>query len=278
MNDKSRAQHPANRHSHGSVDEVLNRIRGLVDRRSRDRQRLFWAEGIRHFVQAYDARYPIETIVHSPILLRSGLAEMLARRLRAAGTNYVRVTPEQFRSISTADRAAGIGIILRQRWWSFEQLDAGRGLCWLIIEHIRSPGNLGTILRTAEACGASGVLFLGSASDPFDPAVVRASMGGITSLPLARASATEVRAWADKHHVQVVGMSPEGERLWSDLPINGPVAIVLGEERQGMSPRLHSLCDMTVRLPIVGRADSLNVSVAAGAMLYELLRRSLPVA
>lgn len=258
-----------------SVNALLNRIRGLSDTHCRQRERCFWAEGIRNFVQAFDSRCTFDTVVYSPKLLSSDMAEMLTRRLVRSGVRRVRVTPEQFRSISTTDRASGIGAIIRQRWIPLEQLDHQRGLSFLIIEEIRSPGNLGTILRTAHACDIGGIIFVGSKSDPYDPAVVRASMGGLMHIPLIRTDVHKLRRWLCTHKVEVVGLSPDAKHLWNASLIGKPTALALGEERHGLSPALRGLCTQNVRLPMSNNVDSLNVAVAAGVMMYELVRRQL---
>jgi TrmH family RNA methyltransferase len=256
-----------------SIDRSLARVRSLFRRTVRDSQGLFWIEGIRHFIQAYDARFSFDTVIYSPILLKSSLAEMLIRRLGAESVDRVRIRPEQFRPISKAERASGIGAILRQRWTPIEHADAARGLCWIVIEDLRSPGNMGTILRTAEAVGAAGVIFVGTLCDPFDPAVLRASMGGIFHLSLVRTTRQGLQTWLQANDVQLVGLSPEAARLWTDFPDAGAIALAVGEERAGLSPELRGLCQTTVRLPMTGRADSLNAGVSAGVMMYELLRR-----
>jgi TrmH family RNA methyltransferase len=201
---------------------------------------------------------------------------MLARRLHLAGTPRVRLTPEQFRAIGLAGRASGIGAIVRQRWAT---LEAPRpGSCHLVIEHVRSPGNLGTILRTAEATGVASVILIGHHTDPYDPAAVRASMGGLFHLRLVRTTHEAFAAWCSRHLVRLIALSPDAGRMWTELPGAGPgaaSAVVVGEERKGLSPYLRSLCSTIVRLPMAGRADSLNVSIAAGVMLYELVRRGM---
>ena len=155
-----------------------------------------------------------------------------------------------------------------------QQVDPRQGLCWLVVEWIRSPGNLGSILRTAEAVGAAGAIFLGEAADPFDPAVVRASMGGLFGLQLVRTTHEHLGRWARSHGVMVVGLSPDAPELWTDpLPAARPIALLIGEERAGVSAGGAALCERMVRLPMSGRADSLNVSVASGVMMYELVRR-----
>jgi len=227
---------------------------------------------VRQFVQAFDADYLFDTIVFSRVLLKSDLAEMLVRRLGARGVRRVAVTPEQFRSVSTTERASGIGAVVRQRWTPLGDVPVDRPL--LVIESLRSAGNLGTILRTAEATGVGAVVFLSAACDPFDPAVVRASMGGIFHLRLVPTDHANFAGWAAKRGVAVVGLSPEAPRLWTEVDCAaGPVAVLIGEERGGLTPGGRALCGQTVRLPMCGRADSLNVGVAAGVMLYELVRK-----
>jgi TrmH family RNA methyltransferase len=261
-----------------SVQQLLARVRALAHRRARDNSRQFWVEGIRQFVQAFDAHAPFDTVVYSPVLLKSSLAEMLSRRLAARGVRRVTVTPEQFRSVSIAERASGIGAIVRQHWTPLSGVVAGvaPGDVRLVFEDIRSPGNLGTILRTAEATGVAGAMFLSPGCDPFDPAVVRASMGGMFHLALTRTTHAHLRRWADANGVTLVGLSPDAPRLWTDLPSGGSrVALMIGEERQGLTSHGRAVCHELVRLPMSGRADSLNVGVAAGVMMYEMVRRGV---
>jgi TrmH family RNA methyltransferase len=233
----------------------------------------FWTEGVRNFVQAFDADWPFGTIVHSRILLRSRAGQIVLRRAAKKGVRCISLTPEQFRSISSTERASGIGAILRQRWASLDAIDPGVGPCTLILEKIRSPGNLGTILRTAEAAGVGGIICVGGMADPFHPSVVRASMGGLVHVNLARAQPRQLRDWAAGHDMRVVSLSPEANPLWTSLPTDRPIALVIGEERQGLSETLRGFCNESVRLPMSGRADSLNVAVATSVMVYELLRR-----
>ena len=252
---------------------TLARVRRLGQRRYREIENRFYIEGIRNFVQACDAGIQFDTILISSVLLKNHLAEKLSRKLAARGVRRLRLTPEEFRSISTTARASGIGAIVAHHWTHLENAQTGRGIGWLVLEDIRSPGNLGTILRTAEACGMSGVIFLGARCDPFDPAVVRASMGGIFHLQLVRTNHEKFARWAQKSGIHVVGISPQATRLWMELPQANALALVLGEERSGMSERVRAICETSVRLPMTGRADSLNVGVAAGVMMYELVRR-----
>lgn len=260
--------------SYRSTKDTLGRIRSLSTRRARDQQKSFWLEGIRHFIQAFEAKQQLEVVVYSPILLKSPLAELLVRQVRASGTSVLRVTPEQFRTVSRSQRASGVGAIAKQHWTALGEFKPGRGLCWLVIEQIRSAGNLGTIVRTAEAVGVGGIIFVGPLTDLFDPVVVRSSMGGIHHLSLVRTTHEEFARWVRSRRVELIGLSPEASCLWTDMPASRPVAIALGEERGGLSGELRALCRTNIRLPMTGHADSLNVGVAAGVVLYELVRRA----
>lgn len=200
-----------------STEALLARIRSLQLRQNRDRLRVFFLEGVRQFVQAHDAHLPFECILTSPVLLQSPLAQMLSRRLRSARVPHHRLTPEQFRAISQADRASGVAAIARQHWTTFESLKPQQLVIYLVIEHIRCPGNLGSILRTAEATGVHAVIFVGPLSDPFHPHTLRASMGGIFHVPLIRTSPHQLAHFLRQHNIHLVGLSPA-------LRTSGPIS------------------------------------------------------
>ncbi len=262
-------------HDSGSlVRTVLSNVRRLQHVEHRRTESAYWIEGIRHFVQAYDTHQVFDAVVYSPVLLKSDLAKMLVRRLATGGVRRLRVSPEEFRSVSGAERASGIGAVVKQRWVSLDKLQATDGGYWIVVEDVRCSGNLGTIMRTAEATGAQGIILVGDRCDPHDPAVVRASMGGIFHLNMIRTTHEELSRWASRQGVLLVGLSPRASSLWIQTPSARSYGLVLGEERSGMSEQMKSICHTTVRLPICGIADSLNVGVAAGVMMYELVRRS----
>lgn len=254
--------------------ELLALMRRLEDRRERERTGLARVEGVAPVLRAHAAGAELVGLLHDPILLRSGAAQRFVRRLRAAGVPTARVTPGIFRALSLATRASGLAALVRARWRELAAADPRQGLCWLVLERIRSPGNLGTILRTAEAVGVGGVIFLDPRADPWGPAAVRASMGGVFGLELARCDLRGLAAWARERGVQLLATSPTGEQVHTEVPLRPPVALLVGDERQGLSSAARQLCTAAARIPIPGRADSLNVAVATGVLLYELLRRT----
>lgn len=273
---------PAARHQRGVARARLQGLRRLGTRLKTGRFRL---EGVGPFLQACGAGVEFESILWSPRLLGSSLAQKLIRSQRRAGVSTFKVSPEDFRSLSCTARASGVAAVARQRWKPLSQIDPQAGLCWLAIERIRSPGNLGTILRTAEACGAAGLIVLDAragasgapdaVTDPYAPDVVQASRGALFHLQTVRATRTAFLAWATQHEVQLLASSPRAPTDYTEAPLRTPRVLLIGEERRGLSDSLLERGE-PLRIPILGVGDSLNVAVATGVLLYELLRRSAP--
>ena len=244
-----------------SLTSVLAAVRSLQHHRpARESSKTFWIEGVRQFMQAADAGFTFDTILHSRLLLKSSLVRHAIERLATHGASHVRVSPEQFRAISVTEHASGIGAIVRQKWTPLHQADASRGLCWLVLESVRSAGNLGTVLRTAEATGVAGVIFLDHTCDPYNLPVVRASMGGIFHLQLIRTTHGHLRRWANHQRVKLLALTPHGDELWATAdagaapppPVASPLAVLIGEERQGLSARALAMSDEKIRLPMTG--------------------------
>ena len=255
-----------------AVTAEVRRIHSLRRRSERDRTGLFFVEGIRQVFRALNSDREIEQIVYSETLAPA-IVQKRVRAERKRGHRVTRVSPETFRCVSTATHASGIGALVRQRWSLVEQVDLCAGLCWLAVGAIRSPGNLGSMIRTAEAVGAKGLIALDPNVDPFDPGCVRGSMGSIFGLELVRASPPELFLWAQAAGCRIAGTSPVGSTDLARADLRGPVIVLFGEERKGMTEDQHLVCSQTIALPMPGATDSINVSVAAGVLLYELLRR-----
>ncbi len=162
---------------------------------------------------------------------------------------------------------------MRQHWNRLHRAPPRGGLCWLAVTRVRSPGNLGSLLRTSAAVGGSGLIVIGRDADPFDPAVVRASMGAIFQQRAVRCGSRAFEHWARRHHCLVVGASPDAEKPYHRMRYRRPTVLLLGEERRGLSAAQRTMCGATVRIPMVGGVDSLNLAVAGSLMLYEIFRR-----
>ena len=242
------------------------------DRHYRDVHGQFFVEGVRSFVAAVDQGATIDALLYSERRDQEPLARKLVRRLKRAGVPFARVSPEQFRSVSRAERASGVAAVVRQQVRDLAHVAPGDGPCWVVLTHVRTPGNLGTLVRTAAAVGAAGFILLGQSVDPFDPAVVRASMGALFQQSFVRASMAQLRDWAQQHHLQVVGASPDGTVAFDQLHYTHPTLLLLGEERRGLSAEQRALCQQLVRIPMAAGVDSLNVGVAGSLLLYAIVR------
>lgn len=255
---------------------ILAKIKKLqCDQRYRNSKGLFFAEGVRNFVEAVDHNYPIDTIIYSEKLLINPIARKLVCRLKRDGTSFVRAAPEQFRSISQTERASGIAAIYRQQIQKLDLLKPGHHICWTVLSHIRSLGNLGTLIRTSAATGAGGFILIGDSIDPFDPNVVRATMGAIFKQTIVRTGAKQFQSWIKSHKLQVVGASPGGLIDYDKACYTSPTFLMLGNERSGLTPEEQLLCGQLVRIPMIEGTDSLNVAVAGSLLLYEVFRSSL---
>jgi TrmH family RNA methyltransferase len=185
----------------------------------------------------------------------------------------VEVTADVFQSLAAKEHAQGLGIVVRQRWLDLAHIRPGPGQCWVALDTVQYPGNLGTILRTCDAVGGAGVILLGNTTDPYDPAGVRASMGAIFSQHLARASFAEFAAWCRSHDLLVVGTSPAATLDYQGVGYQPPLVLLMGSEPRGLSREQQALCDVVVNIPMVGHSDSLNLAVATGLMLYEFFNQ-----
>ena len=155
-----------------------------------------------------------------------------------------------------------------------QRLDRSSAPLWLVAERMRDPGNLGTLLRTGDGVGASGLILLDESADPFSVEAVRASMGAVFTVPVARASTADFLRWLRSDEGQLVGLSlTEGSVPYTTVAYERPCFLLVGNEAQGLSAALEGACDALVTLPMLGRADSLNAAVSCAVAAYEVLRQ-----
>jgi TrmH family RNA methyltransferase len=254
-------------------DQFLAEVERLQsDRVHRDGRGAFFVEGVRTVVRAIESGAPIESFVRADRLLTVPVVRRLVRERQSQGTRCVSVSPEEFRRVSRTERASGVGAIVGQWWDRLHKVSPRAGLCWVVLAEVRSPGNLGTLIRTSEAIGGAGFILLGMSVDPFDPVVVRASMGAIFRQRFVRTSAASLINWVRRRGCHVVGASPDGSTDFHHFDYPRPTVLLLGEERKGLTAEQRRLCTRSVRIPMTGWADSLNVAVAGSLLLYEVYR------
>ena len=261
------------------ANPVVKRVRLLADRKHRRRAGAFVVEGTQLVWQAVEAGADVEILLVAPGLLGRSAA---ARRLTAMiagqeerGVRVARLSDEVFTRISGREGPSGLAAIVRRRLAGLAGLAAGPAAVFVALHSIGNPGNLGTIIRTANAAGAAGVVLVGQTTDPFDPAAVKASMGALFTLPVAHAATpAEFFGWAAAAGVTVVTTSARAGQIFWDASYPRPLALLLGAEGAGLPSEVLARGDRQVQLPMSGTAESLNLAVAAGLLLYEVNRQA----
>ncbi len=255
------------------VNPYIKKTRSLRQTKYRHRYRLFLVEGIRLIKEAVDLGAPVETILYCPELLRSDLAYDTIESARVRNIPCRQVTRKVFESISLREGPQGILAIVQEYEIPLEAIQTTPNALILIAHEIQDPGNLGTILRTADATNAT-VIVTGNSTDWYDPKAVRASMGSLFAVTRVRSSPVKsVLEWCQKHGIQVIATSAHAAVSYLTLDYCGPTAFLVGNEATGLSRSLLELTSLTAKIPMYGRADSLNVAVATGLLLFEAQRQ-----
>ena len=259
-----------------AANPVVKRMRLLAERKHRRREGAFVVEGIQAVWQAVEAGAEVEVILAAPGLLGDSPAAQLVARQEQAGVRVARVTSDLFARVSSRDGPSGLAAIVRARIPGLATLEVTPDSVFAALHEIGNPGNLGTIIRTANAAGAAGVVLVGPATDPFDPAAVKASMGALFSTPVVRAdTVAEFFAWATDRGVTVVTTSAKAQASFWEARYARPLAILLGAEGSGLPAEVLAAGDLQVRIPMTGTAESLNLAVAAGLLLYQARKPDL---
>jgi RNA methyltransferase, TrmH family len=226
--------------------------------------------------EAIEAGAAVEYLVYSPDTLASPFALDLVEQQRQRGLACYSTTAPVYASLSERDNPAGLLVVVRQQRRRLEDLSPANMPWGVATVAPQDPGNVGTILRTVDAVGASSLLLLDSGVDPYHPAAVRASLGALFWLPIANASFTEFARWAAGHEYHIYGSSARGAVDYRTVErYEQPRILLLGSEREGLSPEQLAACHTVVSLPMRGRATSLNLAVAAGVLMYEMLAKDL---
>lgn len=253
-------------------NEKLKYLRKLGNKSFRDSENAFAIEGTKLFLEALQSKLNFQQIFITTQWFepqnnntKDGIASLKAR-----GVPVFVIKDELLNSVSTLQQSEGIiGIITKIE---FEQSDF---MSYVLLEDVQDPYNVGTIIRTADAAGINCVITSMKTVDVYNEKVLRGSMGSVFHLPVHQVeSLPEYVKELKKKKVKIIGTSIEGETLWQRQPVDPPFGIVMGNESQGMSSEISQLCDVLLKIPILGSAESLNVSTAAGIILYDILREN----
>ncbi|HWQ83808.1 MAG TPA: RNA methyltransferase [Anaerolineales bacterium] len=252
----------------------IKQIRALRQHKARQAAGLLVVEGIRPVGEAIAAHAQIESLVYAPDLLTSDYAQRLITEETARGVPAYPTTPDVFSSIAEKDNPQGLLAVVVQPHTHLASLNPNNFSWGVAAISPQDPGNTGAILRTIDAAGASGLILIDNSVDPFHPTAVRASMGALFWLPVAQTSFSEFSAWASTHAYQLYGTSAHASQDYREIPhYEHPCILLLGSEREGLSLEQLNICQHRVRLPMAGRTTSLNLAVAAGILLYDMLEK-----
>lgn len=242
----------------------------LRQHRVRSETGTFLVEGYRELRRAVQAALPMETLFICPSFFLGVNEPDLVATVANSGARVIELGEEAFRKVSYRDRPEGLLAKVPMFATDLARVEAGGW--FLVVESIEKPGNLGTMLRTADAAGVGGVIVCDPTTDVFNPNVVRSSLGTLFSVPLAVESGNAVRSWLAEHQVRIVATSPQAPHTLWEASYRGRVAVVIGSEQYGLSEGWLQIADQVVKIPMAGSIDSLNAAAAAAIVLFEAVR------
>jgi RNA methyltransferase, TrmH family len=258
------------------ANPIIKDIKALSQKKSRDESRTFLAEGLKLVIDALDRGWTIRTLVYAKAGKGKPLVEKVAARTVAAGGLVLEVSEKVMSSITRRDNPQMVAAVFEQRWTPLKDIQPKGSETWIALDRVRDPGNLGTIIRTADAVGASGVILVGDCTDPFSMETVRATMGSMFALPLVKTTPADFLKWKKSVDARLVATHLAGAVDYRSIDYRSkPVILMMGNEQSGLPDELAQAADKLARIPQVGMADSLNLAVATGVMLFEVRRHLL---
>ena len=259
-------------------NDSIKAIRALEMRKTRRESGLFVAEGASVLLTAREQGWSPRTLVLGPEAGANAATPGLLAWARAAGAEILDVAAPVLAKLAAKENPQSVMAVLEQRWLGPPApAQVGSESLWLALEEVRDPGNLGTIIRTADAAGAAGIMLVGQTCDPYAREAVRASMGSIFAVPLVRLEVPAFLALAGRWPSDVAGTHLSGKTDYREARYKAPALLVMGSEGAGLSDAAAAACRQLVRIPMAGRLDSLNLAVATALMLYEIQRPKLRI-
>jgi len=258
------------------ANPIIKDIKALSLKKARDESRTFMAEGLKLVIDALDRGWTIRTLVYAKAGKGKPLVEKVAARTVAAGGLVLEVSEKVMSSITRRENPQMVAAVFEQRWTALKDVQPKGSQTWIALDRVRDPGNLGTIIRTADATGASGVILVGDCTDPFSMETVRATMGSMFALPLVKTTPVDFLKWKKSVDARLVATHLAGAVDYRTIDYKSkPVILMMGNEQSGLPDELAQAADKLARIPQVGMADSLNLAVATGVMLFEVRRHLL---
>jgi TrmH family RNA methyltransferase len=253
----------------GFSNPTVKAIRALRDKKHRRRERRFLAEGLRLLTDARESGRLPETLLMAAGREAHPLLGALETEVEQAGGEVLELAPELLSKVTGKDNPQAVAGVFAEWDTGLEAIDRKSAALFLVAQALRDPGNLGTMLRTADAVGAGGLILLDDSADPFSVEAVRASMGAVFTVPLAQARWEDFVAWLRAGPGQLVAASLRDAVPYREAVYEAPCFILVGNESRGLPEAYEAECDLRVTIPMRGRADSLNAAIAAAVLAYE---------
>ncbi len=250
------------------TNPTVKAARALHLRKTREETGLFLAEGLKIITEAVELGRAPRVLLHGAEASGHPLLRKAAEVAVESGGEVVEVSQAVLAKISRRDNPQAVLGVFAQEFTPLHALDPAAARCWVALQEVRDPGNLGTIIRTADAAGCGGVILVGDCVDPFSVEAVRATMGSVFAIRITKADIATFVSWRSSWPGAVVGALLSATTDFRAADYREPTLILMGNEQAGLPPALAAICDTTVKIPMRGRADSLNLSVATGIMIY----------
>lgn len=258
------------------ANPIVKDIKALAQKKARDETKTFIAEGLKLVIDALELGWTIRTLVYAKAAKGKPQVEQVAARTFAKGGLVLEVSEKVMSAITRRDNPQMVVGVFEQRYATLKDIRPKAGETYVALDRVRDPGNLGTIIRTADAAGASGVILLGDTTDPFSLETVRATMGSVFAMPVAKASVGDFLHWRKDVGAKIVATHLAGAVDYRTIDYGKqPVVLLMGNEQAGIPDELAREADALARIPQAGRADSLNLAIATGIMLFEARRHLL---
>jgi TrmH family RNA methyltransferase len=251
-------------------NSTVKLLRSLRDKKARRAEGLFLAEGLRILTEARDSGRLPEIVAFSAEGAKHPLAAQIIAATDAAGGDAIETTPDILSKMSGKDNPQMLLGAYKQPDTALERIDRSKAPLWIAVQALRDPGNIGTILRTGDAAGAGGLILIDECADPFSVEAVRASMGALFTQDIATATWPEFVGWLRSGEGQLVGTSLKATQDYLEAEYGQPCFVLIGNEQQGLRPEYEADCDSLVKIPMAGRADSLNAAMAAAVMAFAI--------
>lgn len=245
----------------------------LKKRSERDSTETFLIEGFRPIERALESGFKFEELYYCPELFLGQNEMKLVEQAKSSGARVVSVAKLPFMKLTYRDRPEGLLGVGRQWHTNLDDLKLSKNPFLIVVESIEKPGNLGTILRSADATGADAVVICDSVTDLFNPNVVRASTGVMFRIPIVVTTTGSLLKFCKSHSIETVAATPHTDILHTDVDFTKPTALLVGSEQFGLQDSTIKACDTKAKLPMLGQADSLNVSAATVVLAYEVVRQ-----